>query len=456
MTQEELKKSMDDFNKGIHDLRNLVTQRDEQRAKDSGTSDPITRDEIIKLNIKCDELETRYQKTDAEWQQKYTDVFEQMRSFVAEGRKPVGQAAEPKLSRENVKLLTPNMVRALAYGTRNNPEDRWLCDHIFRADESAKGGKEKRVGLLDDTGTGGHYLIPDWAPEYVEALMKALVFDGFPVRKMFPKGDVPLNTLTTIPTAYTFQTGGSITISNPVFSRATWAPIRIGVACPVDGAVVRRGDNAITIVQEEMQKAAALLAEYQMLFGSGSAGQMTGLANLAGNVNAYNMHTTNEYGKFTDTNNVNRLMELISMIEQDDSMMEGWIMNSRTKWNMRAVQTAANGDYLLTVPNNAGDPPLLLSYPYKVTNQIPNTRTVNGKSDCSIIFAGKWSDMIIGVWEDVIVSADPSASYVSGATTYSCRQYDQVLYTIIYEINCKSRHDKSFRYSAGIRDNNAT
>jgi len=177
---------------------------------------------------------------------------------------------------------------------------------------------------------------------------------------------------------------------------------------------------------------------------------------LAGSVNSMDMHASNHYGKFTDTNNINKLMDLISMIECDDAKMEGWIFNSRTKWNMRQVQMAATGEYILTVPSNAGDPPLLLGYPYGVTNQIPNTLTVNGKTDCTDIFAGMWSDMLIAVWEDVIMSMDPSATYVSGGTTYSCRQYDQVLFTLIYEINCRYRHDKAFGYIEGIRDNNAT
>jgi len=456
MTKEELQAQMDEFGKLLTELRSTVSRREEERKKNEGTSDPITRDEIERLNKKLDEVEERYTKAAEEWQKKYTDVFEQMRGFVAEGRgKVTGPDETRKITKDNHRILLPNIIRALAYGTRNNPEDQWLCENIYRHEDMKAGGKEKRIGLLDDTGTGGHYMIPDMAPQYIEALSNALVFNLLPVQKMFPTGDVPFNTMSTEPTAYCFASGSAITISTPAFSRDTWTPIRIGVGCPVDGAVVRRGDNAVNLIQDKMLEKVALLAEYEMLLGDGTTGHMTGLDHLGGNVNALNMDASAGYGKFTDNNNMNRLMDLIGAIEADNGRMEGWIFNSRTKWNMRAIQTD-NGDYMLTLPNNAGDPPLLLSFPYAVTNQIPNTRTVSGKSDCSIIFAGKWSDMVIGIWQDVIVSADPSASYVNGGTTYSCRQLDQVLYTNIYEANCYFRHDKNFGYIDGIRDNAAT
>jgi HK97 family phage major capsid protein len=453
MTQEEMKTQMDEFGKLMKEFRDTATRREEERSKNQGTSDPITRDEVERLNKKLDEVEARYTKSAEEWQNKYTEVFEQMRGFVAAGQKPVGEPEENTITAKNVRKLTPRIVRAMAYGVRNYPDDKWLCEQIFRKEDV--GGKEKRVGLLDDTGTGGHYMIPDASSQYIELLSNALVFNGLPVKTIFPTGPVPLNTLATEPTAYCFTTGNPITVSNATFTRSTWNPIRIGALCPIDGAVVRRGDEAVTITQDLMREKAALLTEYEMLLGDGTTGHMTGLDHLGGNVNALNMDASAGYGKFTTNNNVNRLMDLIGAIEADNGIMEGWIFNSRTKWNMRAIQTD-NGDYILTVPNNAGDPPTLLSYPYKVTNQIPNTRTVSGKSDCSILFAGKWSDMVIGIWQDVLTSADPSASYVSGGTTYSCRQYDQVLYNLIFEVNCLFRHDKNFGYIDGIRDNAAT
>ncbi len=457
---DEMKKILEEMNKMIGEIRNKAVERDKQREKSSDgiTSDPITREEFVKINTKMDEVEEKYSKEAAEWKTKYTEVFDELRTMKAQGSAKVqgeGSSEERKLTKENHKRMFPNVLRGLAYGFRGIPYDAWLNEKIYRSEERKDGGKEKRVGLLDDTATGGHYLIPEWGPQYIDMLQSALVFNKFNPEKMVPTGPVPVNTLSAEPTAYTFEAGGSITISNPTFSQEMWNPIRIGVACPVDGPVVRRADNSVNIVNTKMQDKAALRAEYQMLYGSGANGQMTGLKNLGGNVNAYNMHTTNQYGKFTDSNNINRLMELISMIEHDEAMMEGWIFSSRTKWNMRAVQTAANGDYILTVPNNAGDPPLLLGYPYAVTNQIPNTFTVNGKTNCSDIFAGQWSDMVIAVWEDILMSMDPSASYVSGATTYSCRQYDQVLFTLIYEINCKYKHDKAFGYIVGVQDNNA-
>lgn len=311
--------------------------------------------------------------------------------------------------------------------------------------------------ILDEsTGSYGHYLIPDeFSADYVQLLYKNLVFDRLPVRRMMPSGgDTLIPILSSGSTAYWVASGAALTESTPVFGQLELNPHKIGAFVPVAGELIRRSDpEVISIVREDMISQVASEVEKQIINGTGTTMPYGILDSHWSSINSVSMGT--DGGKFSANDNLNRLFDIIEDVEEDNGKGTHWLLNTRTKHDLRRL-IDGNDNYIITVNNNEGDPPMLLGYPYYTTENILNTYTQGGKSDTSQMIFGDFSKMAIAVWTEVTIDASNQASYVTSGTTYSCFQRDEVAIRLFMEVDSALRNQAAFGKIVGIRTTDAT
>ena len=347
---------------------------------------------------------------------------------------------EDKVERKNFNL--PLAVRGLSHGN-------WQGAELEKKLLFKRYGMETKA-LIDETGSsGGAYLIPDeFSSDYIKIAYDAMVFSQMPVRKITTAAEtLRIPNMTSGATAYMVGSGEAITVSNPVFGQKTMTAHKIGAFVPIANELVRRSDPSVmNIVNEDLMKAIGLKAELEFIQGDGT--DMTGVLNTS-NIGSVSMGT--DGAAFTDANALDNLMAVIRNVEMSNGTMQGWLMNSRTKWDIRVMKDTMY-NYILTLANNVGDPALLLSYPYWITNQIPNN-IAQGESgaNCSYILAGQWSELVIATWLEMSLTASATSSYVVSGTTYSCQQTDETAVSMIASYDVLARTPAYFCKLIGIK-----
>jgi HK97 family phage major capsid protein len=442
---EMLTKKFDEFNKSMHDLHEKI---DEKLAKVEKGHEPdlILKAEVEKLQKRADETEERYKTEIKSYQDKMTAMYDSVRE-VLEAKRNLA----PDTTTTYGTNMIPHVVRGLSHGDWGGKGEYKSLRSQLRYSE----GAERYKTLIDETGSsGGHYLIPEtWSNELIPLLYAKEELFQLPLgRKTVQGGTVNLPKITGGATAYMVAAATAITESAITAGKDTLAPMQMGILSAVDNRLVRGADPSIeqTVKQDMMSVASAKLVT-QILAGTG-AGNFTGLETTSG---IQEVSMGDNGAKFTAATNIDNLMRLPRLIEMAHGTFEGWLMNSRSKWDLRETKDAV-GNYILTTPNNAGDPPLLIGYPYKISNNISNTQTQGNKSDCTSIYGGQWSEVIVYVWADIAFMASKEGTYVTSGTTYSAVQLDMTLFRMIMEANCYFRQPTTIGRIKGVRANTAT
>ena len=77
-----------------------------------------------------------------------------------------------------------------------------------------------------------------------------------------------------------------------------------------------------------------------------------------------------------------------------------------------------------------------MGHPYKMTTQIPIDLTKGNSTNCTEIYFGNWSELLIGMWGTVELRASQE--------TYTAFQSDQTWIRILQEVDIQVRHAESF------------
>ncbi len=371
-------------------------------------------------------------------------MYEQVRDILENQKR---QAPEEELS---LKFM-PHVVRGIATKNWGETNEFLKIKRMLRHAE----GRDKYKALLDETAaSGGRYLIPEtWASSIIPLLYPFDEFFSLPIGRMNPSGGlISLPKITGGAVAYAIGAAEALTVSNITAGKETLSPLEFGCLSPVDNRVIRRADASIQqVIQTDMTKAMSKFLVQQMLTGDGTTGNMLGLQGQTG-IQEVSMGTHG--AKLNAATNLDNLMRLPRAIEMANGEFQGWLMNQRSKWDLREVKNAA-GNYVMTVPDNAGNPPLLLGYPYKISNHISNVQVQGSSSDCTSIYGGQWSEIISYIWTDVQFMASQEGTFVITGTTYSAVQLDMTLFRMIMEANVFFRQPTTIGRVKGIRPNTA-
>jgi HK97 family phage major capsid protein len=440
---EAITKTMHEMNQSMAELRRKFDEKAALETKGQETDSEL-RLEIKRLQERADETEEKYKAEIASHQEKTAKMYEQVRETLENTK---AQANTPQFSSKDI----PALVRGLAFKNWGDKGEYMGIQRMLRHAE----GSDKYKALIDETASsGGRYLIPEtWATEVIPLIYPKEEFFSLPVGRKNPSGGmISLPRITGGAVAYMVAAAEAITTSNVTAGKDTLSPLEVAVLSPVDNRVVRRADSSIQqVVQQDMTKAVAKKLVSQYLDGDGSAGNMTGLEHQTG-IQEVSMGTHG--AKFTAAANIDNLMRLPRAIEGADGVFEQWLMNTRSKWDLREVKDG-QGKYLLTVPDNSGDPPLLIGYPYKISNNISNVQTQGSSNDCTSIYGGMWSEVITYIWTDIQFEASREGTYVIAGTTYSAFQMDMTLFRMVMEANIHFRNPVTIGRIKGIRPNTA-
>lgn len=442
----EIKHVLDEMKTAMHFLQEDKLVIREKLAKKE-EKDVITEAEIRKLHMTIDEFEAEFKRLNEE---RAADKIK------LENLEAQAKAIPTKGAKTNDTFDIRYAIKGLAFNDWTDAKGNDRQVERKQLHKVLSDNKVSKKALIDETGSsGGAYLIPDeFSSQIIDLLRNKNIFANLPVSRVNTNAETfKMPKLTGGATAYMVGSGAQITVSSETIGQATMTQKKVGIFVPVAGELIRQSNPAVmSIVKGDMTKVGALKAENQFLMGAGGAGNMTGVYNTS-NINSVSMGT--DGAKFSSSTNIDKLMQTVREVEMDNGTMEAWVMNARTKWDLREVKDA-QGNYILTLQNNAGDPPMLLGYPYYVTNEIPSTYTQGQNSDCTFILAGQWSDILIAEWLGVQIEASNVATYVDGeGTTHSCFQEDEVAIRLIASYDILVRHPAAFCKLIGIRSNYA-
>lgn len=453
-----VKEQNGNVNKLLHDFQSRFDEL--LKEQKTGSEDVVTKESVKKIETALDKFEEKAQETRLQLEderKKRAELEEKLlnleKSYQGGGKARFGtDGAEEKFD-------FGKAVRGIAtgYWEKGRTVEQKSLKRVW-TDQNRITVSEK--ALIDDSASGGQYLIPDIfaGDQIIKPLQAAQVFSRLPgVTRLDnqPAGSVLIPRITAGTTfsmvGFTDVLGRTVNASSPTIDQVSVAE-KIGqIVCPIGNEIIDRGQAGILqIVQDQITRDGAVGFENEYLFGTGLTTHISGIVN-----DATEVEMGTDGAKFTATDNIDKLFVVEDTLQTANSQLTAWLMNPRAKSNLRRVKTEY-GDYLLTVPNNAGDPPNLIGYPYFVTTTIPNNLTKGAKSDCTTIFAGDWKDLIIVTWANVLLEASRVASYTASGSLVSAFERRETVIRLNIISNIALKHTDSFVKLTGIRDQDAT
>ena len=188
-----------------------------------------------------------------------------------------------------------------------------------------------------------------------------------------------------------------------------------------------------SFVRRELVTAIALGIDLAALCGSGEDGMPLGVANQAGILTVEG----GENGAPIDFDHLIEMETLVADANADVATM-AYLANAVTIGAMKKIKDG-NKQYIwktITETVKNGIPGELNGYPVARSNQVRKNLTKGTATNCSELFFGNWSDLVIGEWGVVELLPNP----------YSQTAYDNggVEIRALQSIDVAVRHPESF------------
>jgi len=192
---------------------------------------------------------------------------------------------------------------------------------------------------------------------------------------------------------------GDATVSDPQFDQVTMSPKDLACYTEVTRRLLQQSTPAIEgIVRRDLAIAQALGIDAAALYGSGSSGQPTGIANQSG-INVKDLAAADPtYAE---------IVEIIKLVMEDNALMgnpmwlieaSGWEALSTTPKQGSGVE----GNFIL------GDNERIKGYPYIMSNQVTAEH----------YFFGDFSQVLVGEWGGLEINVDPYTHSLKGKIRY--------------------------------------
>jgi HK97 family phage major capsid protein len=230
--------------------------------------------------------------------------------------------------------------------------------------------------------------------------------------------------------AFPKQTGGAtafwlsetapVTPTDQVFGQVPLIPKRLSSMTEYTRQlVIQSAVDIEVVIRADLMTAMAILLDSTALFGTGVAPIPRGILNQVG-INRWSFGTDPLFEGYVR-----------AVVSIDDSRIPlsglGWISNPRS-WGA-GISTPKFPNTGITV---IADNQTCLGYPYRTTQQVPNTGANEG-----LVFFGNWSDLLIGQWDGLDVIVDP---YTRAAEAI-------VRVVVLQWFDCNVRYPEAFAVS---------
>lgn len=272
--------------------------------------------------------------------------------------------------------------------------------------ETLDGSSVERRALSEGTDSAGGYAVP--------SILSAQVIDRLQSRSVVIDAGARVIALDSksldIPRISTGITGGwraegaAVSSVTPVFDRVTLTPKSLACAVKISNELLEDiSDGGAQAIERELITALSQQIDAAALVGTGSSNQPTGVLNTTGvtiNTNGTN-GTTAEWAMAT---------RAIREVQTRNADVTGLIAHPRT-WATLAGLADTTGQPLRA-------PEYASAITQHSTTGVPADLTVGSATTCSLMFAGDWSRLLIGVRPSISIRIiRDSSRYVDELST---------------------------------------
>lgn len=294
-----------------------------------------------------------------------------------------------------------------------------------------------------DTGTagagGGFVVPPQWWASFIGLLRAKLtvVKAGATLMENLVGSPVLIPKQLTGQSVQWIGQNQTITSTDPSFGQIQFTPKTMAIRAQYSNLLGMLTNPAIEqIVRDDFAKACALELDRVALRGSGASNQPLGLNGAAGlgtyaiGTNGGNLSVDDLYGIVGVVEDANGLGDKVALITNPKAL--------------RKLKKQRIGQYSGDTGGTYITPPLLtddalskaLSLPCLSTTQLPINLTKGSSSDCTEVYFGNWSDLLIAQWGSVEILATNIGGNAWQANAIEVR--------LIFNCDIGVRHAQSF------------
>lgn len=231
-----------------------------------------------------------------------------------------------------------------------------------------------------------------------------------------------------LPTAAWREENGQVAESAPTFRNIVMTPRSLSFYTKVSRELLADGVNIDAAIYEVIAQAFAKEIDRAGLLGSGTSPQPRGLRNIAG-VNAIssgaNGAALTGYGKLFEATQ--------AILEANAAMPTAAIMSPRSRVKIGSL--AATDGQPMQIP------PMLAGLQMLTTSQIANNLTVGTSTDCSEIYVGDFSKLVLGMREQLSIQVMEEAFADYGQIGFMCH----------VRMDVAALHPSAFAVVSGVR-----
>ena len=281
-------------------------------------------------------------------------------------------------------------------------------------------GTTGRRDLSAGTATDGAELVATdlLAGEFIDVLRNAMVTRAAGARVMADLvGDVAIPRKTSGAVAGWISTeGGAAAQSDPQFDQVTMTAKTLGVYTEMTRQLLLQSSLSMEgLVREDLAAGMGIGMDLASLYGSGSSGQPTGVANTTGINNPTDFAAANP--TFAE------VIDMETLVAVDNALLGSlaYILPGGMRGALKStVKDAGSGQFVYMDNEMNG-------YPAWMSNQV-----VAGD-----LFFGNWRDLIIGMWGGLDLIVDPYSNSTSGT----------VRIVALQSVDVAVRHPVSFSHN---------
>jgi HK97 family phage major capsid protein len=259
----------------------------------------------------------------------------------------------------------------------------------------------------------GGYIVPnEYVADIIELLRHQIVVATL--------GATMLENLTTSPiewpkqltatTAYWVGENEAITDSDITFGQISMTPKSCAAMVKLSNRILRMSNPSIeALIRSDIATQLALAIDLACIRGTGVQNQPLGLVNQEG----INTLALGENGAVPDFDD---LMEMAYEVEIDHALTGNlsYMFHPAIRKVLQQIRvpdySATQGPYMVSPPVSEAALGTMIGYPFKVNTQIPTDLAKGTASNCSEIYFGNWSQMLIAHWGGIQIMASEHTS----------------------------------------------
>ena len=218
---------------------------------------------------------------------------------------------------------------------------------------------------------------------------------------------------------------GSASETAPVTAKLTLSPKRVGAYTEYSKqALLQSALGLEGLIRQDLVTGAAVLLEYQLLNGNGTAPYLAGIRNTSGigTVVGGTAGATVAWDHFVN------LERECANANAAPAANAGYVLNSRTMAKAKTVQRGSNMAFIVDGDQRAGADGAVTVNTFRafVTNNLPSNLTKGSSTTvCSAaLFSADWSHLIVGLWGGPDVTVDPYSLAATGQVRITLNQFE--------------------------------